>query len=391
MLRTTCDLNLPKPRRCLPLILRRRRLDYENFARHDWKTAKTVSSFLRESTHKKSIQSSNNSFRTKSRFAPLTERLSAAMPMKLNLLFLVNTIRMVKTGGNGDRSLLSIPKIRFPKKIALDAAAEVIDASISVDASNSGSCQTYQDFTISRALDSYYYLFDSPPDRVVCAETRDETCVVETAPGNDEEFPCTRCDMTYPNSEFCMDYPCDTFECATTDAGESVRVCEQYTLSFNGNVYVNEGTCDSTIQQEVMTKHYTAGVTNFRTTSVIVKPQLASGQVVSYGCEVRIDDYHYCNSCYFCNSHEEGIFAADCSNIVSGAVVTCADPYSFDVLEKSASLVLEEGTTFPVELVTPRSTTPSSSGSSASKPAFTWMGAALSFGGVAVSLFWSLV
>jgi hypothetical protein len=134
----------------------------------------------------------------------------------------------------------------------------------------------------------------------------------------------------------------------------------------------------------MFTRHFTAGVTNFRKVSLLMKKQQESEEPAPdtfEACEILIDD-NECNSCSVCNNTELGLFSADCTNIVDGATITCDDVDSFSILDRTPSaLTLDEGTEFPVEVLG------SSSGGVAKASINLWMGTVLAVVGIISAFF----
>ena len=224
-------------------------------------------------------------------------------------------------------------------------------------------------------------------------------------------YPCERCDFLYSTPSLgseeelpsnggamspfaptsaCADWSCDDFTCvnnnvnATTDGAAlrssnltesditddspaSVYVCYEWIQSEYYNMLRrSKKSCGMFTQMKTIGQRYNTGVNNVRELNLLLKRQQSSEEEeegeqeddeeeVSFGaCEFYVDDAK-CNSCELCGAKDDCAatrpFAADCSNIASGAILSCDDGLdsdaAFGTIGKSV-FTLEDGYVAPI-------------------------------------------
>lgn len=159
--------------------------------------------------------------------------------------------------------------------------------------------------------DPYYNYGNSTPNNLICGAESGAICSRELSPEEDFEFSCTRCDLTYPDTEFCWDIHCSWNKCLENEVDTStleesstllesenatesssalaktrdsrsfdtVNVCHEDTRAeFLKVQTTSDGYCHLKSHQKMITRHFTAGVTNFRKVSLLMKKRQASGE-----------------------------------------------------------------------------------------------------------------
>lgn len=247
------------------------------------------------------------------------------------------------------------------------------------DGSATLSCTDPQVLMLRNMQNAAYNYGGEMPSKMSCGTYNGASCVSEYKGKDTAEFPCTQCDLKYPDAKFCQDYPCYIFDCKEPDTAAdvsrersinktatnpsrsttdliSVNVCAEFTWSEFFTIVNTYTQCRLKFVQRMLTRHFTSGVSNVRKVSVLMKRSTdEKGMPLDAfeSCEVLVDDKK-CKSCKMCAFNETGLFEADCESIAPGAIVTCNDINSFGILERSLSgLILQEGNEYPAELIKP--------------------------------------